>query len=77
MLPAESLTEVHHFLEHGEYEMAFEGLVLELVRNDAITDGFSVSKWLSVAEGLGLRDESVFVGDLWARLTALAGNRCS
>ncbi|MFT5455663.1 MAG: hypothetical protein ACI9K2_002145 [Myxococcota bacterium] len=55
--------------------MAFEGLVLELIQNDATPAGFSASKWLGVAEGLGLRTESVFVGDFWARLAAWAETR--
>jgi len=75
VLPSEGLRAVRHFLEHGEYEMAFEGLVLELIQNDATPAGFYASKWLNVAEGLGLRAESVFVGDFWAQLTAWAASR--
>ena len=43
VLPPEGLTEVRHFLDHGEYEMAFEGLVLELIQNDATPAAFSAS----------------------------------
>lgn len=75
VLPTEALKEVRHFLEHGEFEMAFEGLVLELIENDATPAGFSASKWMSVAEALGLRTESVFVGDFWDRLGAWAEDR--
>lgn len=75
VLSSEGLKEVRHFLEHGEYEMAFEGLVLELIQNDATPTGFSASKWLSVAEGLGLRVESVVVGNFWAQLAAWVASR--
>ena len=36
ILTAETLSSVMHYYEHGEYEMAYEGLVLKLIRSGNI-----------------------------------------
>ena len=73
LLSQPGLREVRHFLEHGEYEMAFEGLVLELMTTDRTPPDFSGREWLALGEQLGLRTESVFVADFWPRFCEWVG----
>lgn len=40
-MPDESLSEVRHFLDHGEHEMAFEGPVLEHMPQKIRPAGFA------------------------------------
>ncbi len=75
MIDAEGLREVRHYLNHGEHEMAFEGLVLELIKSDGTPRKFDGAAWLRLAEQLGLREESVWVGDFWTQLTTWVEGR--
>lgn len=65
VLSQDGAAEVQHYIEHGEDEMAFEGLALELIKQDAIPRNFDFSIWERVGRELGLHEESVFDGDFW------------
>lgn len=69
-LSSDARTEIQHYLDHGEPEIAFEGLVLELGGQDVSPWQQPRAAWLSLAERLGLREESVLTGDLWGRLSS-------
>ena len=63
-LQKDSIDSVTHYLEHDEFEMAFEGLFLELMSINDIPDiDFQKSK--EVGEILKLNVESVFDFEFW------------
>lgn len=61
----DGLEEVRHYFEHGEFEMSFEGLVIELIKAGYYPDDFEYLNWKKVAMEFGLDAESVFDGDFW------------
>jgi len=65
VLPSNELSEVQHFLDHDEYEMAFEGLIIQLSRHGAALPNRQSREIRDLAERLGLRAESVFAGNFW------------
>lgn len=56
-----------HFLDHAEYEMALEGLVLELIASDSMPRRFDGNAWESLGRDLGLEQESVWDEDFWRK----------
>ncbi|PUA36421.1 hypothetical protein C8Z91_23730 [Paenibacillus elgii] len=65
VISLEGLEEVKHFYEHGEYEMSFEGLVIEFMRINVYPTDFNFSDWKQLALDYGLHNNSVFDGDFW------------
>ncbi|MEM7245847.1 MAG: hypothetical protein AAF533_10920 [Acidobacteriota bacterium] len=59
--------EVRHYLEHGEPEMAFEGLMLELMTGDRFPSEVEFSDLQAMARAFRLDEESVFDGDFWEK----------
>jgi hypothetical protein len=70
LLPSDGLEGVMHYLEHGEYEMSFEGLVIELMKLEVYTDGFNFSEWKELGLQFRLNEESVFDSDFWSKFLA-------
>lgn len=68
-LDGESVTEIRHYLDHDEYEMAFEGLFLSLMARGRYEPAERPEVYLAWAERLGLARESVFAADFWERLS--------
>jgi hypothetical protein len=65
VIPLEDLEEVKHYYEHGEYEMSFEGLVIEFMRINTYPTDFNCTDWEQLALHYGLHNHSVFDGDFW------------
>lgn len=59
------MEEVRHYRNHAEYEMAFEGLVIELISVNKYPKRFDVAEWEKVAIAFNLHEESVFDGEFW------------
>lgn len=72
-LPEDGAKEVEHYLEHGEIEMALEGLLIELTVQGYVPEGTSFSELLLSAVELGLDREQVFDVNLWQKFLALEG----
>ena len=70
-LPAESVEAVRHYLEHDEYEIAFEGLCLDLMT--AKSSGVDWTRCRELGRRLGLHEESVLDIDFWSKLNDAAG----
>ena len=66
-LPAESREAVEHYLDVGEYEIAFEGLCLDLIEQRLLTAD-DLAACVELGEVLGLDEETVLRGDFWALL---------
>jgi hypothetical protein len=64
------LEEVEHYFNHGEYEMAFEGLVIEFIRIGRYPDKFSFTEWKDLALYYNSDKESVFDDKSWTNFMA-------
>ena len=63
-LDSESIDYINHYINHDEYEMAFEGLFLEIMKLEEIPKiDFLKSK--KIGELLKLNEESIFDIDFW------------
>lgn len=67
ILTADALSSVMHYYEHGEYEMAYEGLVLELIRSGKHPAGFDFLEWKNLAVSFNLDNDPVFDGSFWGK----------
>ena len=72
LISAAGLAEVRHYVAHGEYEIALEGLVLELIQAGERPSPFDYARWSALIVELGLQEESALVGDFWERFQAWA-----
>ena len=57
---------VSHYLEHDEYEMALEGLCIDLMDNSVV--GVDWQRCIALATLLGLDKGTILDGDFWGRL---------
>ena len=67
LISADGFKEVMHFFEHGEYEMAFEGLIIELMRINKYPEQYNYQEWKNTGLEFGLNKESVFDGEFWSK----------
>ena len=74
-LPEEGLKEVQHYIDHGEPAMAFEGLLLELMKIDKVPVSYNYSEWANLIHVLGLDTDSVFDGHLWQKFQEWGRNK--
>ena len=66
ILDVDTVNFVQHYLNHDEYEMAFEGLFIEIKKLDKMPKiDFSKSK--EIAEILKLDQDSVFDFEFWKK----------
>lgn len=65
MIPEDGRKEVRHFFSHAEYEMAFEGLLLELMKSNSKPPNFNFEEWCKIACALNLNTEQNFDGAFW------------
>lgn len=65
-LNIESIDAVTHYLKHDEYEMAFEGLFLDIMHLNQYPD-IDYKQARMIGEDLSLNKESVFDSDFWPR----------
>src|SRR5690606_38890134 len=65
-LDKESIDSVYHYLDHDEFEMAFEGLFLEIMRLERIPE-IDLLKSKQVGKLLKLNEESVFDYNFWEK----------
>jgi hypothetical protein len=67
-LDKEAVRDVNIYLTHGEYEMAFEGLFIEIM-NLGIAPDIDWHKSGEIAKKLKLDEESIFDYNFWARFS--------
>ncbi|WP_417387115.1 hypothetical protein [Gimesia sp.] len=61
----DELAGVDHYLNHNEPEMAFEGLIIELIQANRVPDDFDIAQWKRVAQTAGLPAGGVFDENIW------------
>ncbi len=66
-LDDDSVDAVTHYLDHDEYEMAFEGLFIEIIGLD-IAPLIELKKSMEIGKLLKLNEESVFDIEFWDKL---------
>lgn len=67
ILTRDGLAEIMRYIEHDEYEIAFEGLVLELMQAGKKPRDFDPETWRNVGVALGLAEESVLLPNFWEK----------
>ena len=60
LLDSESINEVRHFYNHGEYEMALEGLLIELISAGKHPSDYDFSQLNELVIYYDLKNEAVF-----------------
>jgi hypothetical protein len=58
---------VTHYIDHGEYEMAFEALCLLLIERKKYPLGFNFKKTKEIAIFLKLNIETVYDDEFWKK----------
>ena len=69
ILCAEAADDVRHYIEHGEPEMAFEGLFIELMRIGRVPESVDKKSCVKLGEYLNLDVETVLDDDFWIKFT--------
>jgi hypothetical protein len=68
LLDDSSCNEISRYLESGEHEMAYEGLLVELVKTDRYPKAFNIEVWKSVGEACELDSNGgVFDYEIWPK----------
>lgn len=76
VLSDDAMEGVDHYFEHGESAMAFEGLVIELMRADVVPQTYDHNEWCALGVDLGLDEDCVFDAALWTRFVAWGSTKC-
>ena len=58
---------IMHYFDHDEYEMAYEGLLIDLIKANRRPSNFEFGVWRELAVDLGLDRETVFDSRLWPK----------
>ena len=66
-LDCDSKAWVQHYLDHSEYEMAFEGLFIELMKLDPKPMDINFRTFIELGKTLGLEKDSVLDADFWSK----------
>jgi len=69
-LSIESIDAVNHYLEHDEFEMAFEGLFLDLMSIEHLPQLLDGKRCMDLAIIMKLDKESVFDAEFWKKFSA-------
>jgi hypothetical protein len=66
-LDSESISTIKHYLDHDEYEMAFEGLFLDLMKENTCIDKKILIECISIGKELNIDQSSVFDSEFWTK----------
>lgn len=75
VLQNDELEEVKHYYEHDEYEMALEGLLIELISAGKYPNNFDFIMWKDLVTNYGLNEESVFDEFIWDKFLEWGMNK--
>lgn len=64
----EARNSISHFLAYDEYEMAYEGLLIEMINSGYMPSRDEAEEYLKIGRALGLDKESVFDPQFWRKL---------
>ncbi|UKS29628.1 hypothetical protein LOZ80_12105 [Paenibacillus sp. HWE-109] len=77
LLSVEDIKEVEHYFNHSEYEMALEGLLIELTKLGKYPREFNFSEWRELGEHYQLDKETVFDEFIWIKFLKWGNNHTS
>ncbi|MBR0079574.1 MAG: hypothetical protein IJP69_04285 [Synergistaceae bacterium] len=64
----ETMNEVMHFYNHGEFEMALEGFLIEMINRKKYPPNYPISYIFNLCYYYKIDKESVFDSDIWNKL---------
>jgi hypothetical protein len=67
LLSIEDIKEVERYFYHSEYEMAFEGLLIELTKLRKYPKGFNFLEWKALGEHFKIDKEFIFDEAIWEK----------
>ncbi|MFP3387635.1 hypothetical protein [Brevibacillus sp. SIMBA_040] len=67
LLTSNDLEEVMHFYKHAEYEMAFEGFLIEPISVRRYPSNFDYLEWKELGEYYQLDKDAVFDEFIWEK----------
>jgi hypothetical protein len=67
LLLTDAIKEIEHYFNHSEYEMALEGLLIELTNLQKYPSGFNFLEWKALGEHYKLDKETVFDASIWTK----------
>ncbi|NOV01198.1 hypothetical protein [Paenibacillus planticolens] len=67
LLASEGIDEVLHYFRHDEYEMAYEGLLIELTNTGEYPSNFDFSEWKELGQHYRFDKEVVFDNFIWEK----------
>jgi hypothetical protein len=59
---------VKEYLGHAEYEMAIEGLFIDIMQLPTVPDALESKMCIDLAKSVGLDKEVVYLPDFWTKL---------
>ena len=60
--------EIWHYYTHGEFEMALEGLLIEVCDKETYPHNYDISKIIELATHYKLNEDSVFDNHIWKKI---------
>ncbi len=73
LIQKEGLEAVKHYFEHNEYEMAFEGLIIELLNINVYPSNFDVNEWIEIGLKCKLDTLANFDDKMWDKFLLWCG----
>jgi hypothetical protein len=73
-LDPEAVSSVTHYLNHSEYEMAYEGLFIELMKLSEKPKDINFEAYTELGKALKLDVDSIFDSEFWSKYIAYAGS---
>lgn len=74
-LDAESQEFARHYLDHDEYELAFEGLFLGLITLGTVKSSEKLATYVALGKSLALDKQSILDAHFWPKLLHFVEHR--
>lgn len=72
-LDREAMDEVMHFYKHGEYEMALEGFLIEMINLKKYPKSYRIRDVINLCHHYKIDKESVFDCEIWDKILRWKG----
>lgn len=76
-LDGEAMDEVMHFYNHGEYEMALEGVLIEMINIKKYPKRYQISDVINLCYYYKIDKESVFDSEIWDKVSSWKEGYCN
>ena len=72
IISQETIDAVHSYSDYGEYEMAVEGLLIDIMQMIPFPKSIRINDCVELAQRCHLDKETVFTQDFWGKFTDFA-----